>query len=47
MKKLILTLTVFVAIVLTGCRNTGDGQLIGAQDRMEYKEVNLWDEIRS
>lgn len=39
MKKLILTLTVFVAIVLTGCRNTGDGQLIGAQDRMEYKEV--------
>ncbi|MDY0015638.1 MAG: SUMF1/EgtB/PvdO family nonheme iron enzyme, partial [Bacteroidales bacterium] len=39
MKNLIITLTAFVAILLTACNNSGNGQLIGAQDRMEYNEV--------
>ena len=39
MKNLILTSAVFVAVVLlTGCNNSGNGQLIGAQDRPKYME---------
>jgi formylglycine-generating enzyme required for sulfatase activity len=39
MKNLILTLAVLVAVVIiTGCNNSGNGQLIGAQDRMQYNE---------
>ncbi|MBP7101822.1 MAG: SUMF1/EgtB/PvdO family nonheme iron enzyme [Bacteroidales bacterium] len=39
MKNLILTLIVVVALFLTACNNSGNGQLIGAQDRIEYNEV--------